>query len=162
MVTITVQMPPSIVHARLRALQRELDGIVHCVLYILLESFDFRMLEMAFAQQMLGQTRDIVAADFGEFCIRGIFEFEVSDRDRQRIDRLVGFDFNGWPIGARIGHRMAPVAVRLELEELRAAVAADAISERGGSPGAPSARPSRRPSLPGFIGRCTTIDLSHR
>jgi len=53
------------------------------------------MLEMTFAQHMLGQTRDIVVADFGQLRGRGIFEFEVSDRGRKRIDRLVGFDLDG-------------------------------------------------------------------
>ena len=78
-------MPPSIFHARLRALESKLDGVVHRVPHFLLQGLDFHVPKMPFVQHVLGQASDVVVADLGEFRGRGILEFQILGRDRKWV-----------------------------------------------------------------------------
>ena len=69
----------------------------------------------------------MLSGPLGKLGLRRVAVFHLADRGGDGIPRLVGLDFDGRPVGSRVGHRMAAIAVGLAFDELRPAARADAF-----------------------------------
>ena len=128
MVAVTVQMPPSIVHASVAcfaARTATASSTTSCTSFLSASTSASRD---GLAQIMCSVRRAILSRPTSaSSAVVGYLNSISRCATVQRIDRLIGLDLDRRTIGARIGHRVPTIAVGFALDELRTAAAPDAI-----------------------------------